>query len=218
MCFFIYKYRRYPREECIKKLRAYAEIASILESPYFHHTIVSEIQDPMKVIPYQKELKEKGISIVREIYDYAQTLGVKTVYEDQGYIFNGIDNFSEFLLNVNRDVGVVADFGNIYQSEDDIESFIKVFSDRIVHVHLKDVIFTENNENERGLLSLNGKYINAVEIGEGIVDFKKCVELLKKSNYNGFYSLEYGWLTQGSERICKVLEYTDDLLKKTKRL
>ena len=200
------------KEDLLQTLKAYADVASILKSPFLHHTIVNEHNEPDKVVPYKKELMKRGIELVREIYDYAGELGIKTVYEDQGYIFNGVENFGEFLSTVNRDVGVVADFGNIHQSKDSIEDFINAFSDRIVHVHLKDVIMKNDNEDGKGLLSLSGLYMNEVQIGKGSVNFEKCIGILKNIGYDGYYSIECGASSDNSPAVTEMLEYVRNLI------
>lgn len=198
--------------DALVRLRAYAEIAQILGASYLHHTIVGEFQNPHAVLPYKKELMATGISVVREIYDYANTLGIRTVYEDQGYIFNGVENFGEFLATVDRNVGVVADFGNIYQSTDTPEAFLGAFASKVVHVHLKDVILTKTNESGQGVPSLSGNFMNAAQIGKGSIDFEKCISLLKNANYDGYYSLEYAALADDSPAIDEVLAYMRQLL------
>ncbi len=178
-------------KENVAKLKGYADVAKILGSPYLHHTIVGEFADPNKVLPYKEELFNKGVEAVREIYDYAQSIGVKAIYEEQGYIFNGVEGFGRFLDEVNRDVGVVADFGNIYESGDDLLDFIKAFGDRVVHAHIKDVTISDTNEDGRGLGTLTGKYFYEAEVGKGDIKVKEAIDLLKKAGYDGYYGLEF---------------------------
>lgn len=198
--------------EAVSTLKAYGDVAKILGSPFLHHTIIGEFREPQNVLPRKKELFEKGITAVREVYDYCASIGIRTIYEDQGYVFNGVDSFGEFLTTVNRNVGVVADFGNVHESKDGIVDFVKAFADKTVHVHLKDIIFTETNETGRGLPSLNGKFMNEVQIGTGIVDFKQCVSILKNAGYDGYYSLEYGAPADDSPAMDEVLAFTNKLL------
>lgn len=177
--------------ENVEMLKKYADVAKILGSPYLHHTIVGEFADSKKVLPCKEELFRNGIQAVREVYDYGESIGVRTVYEEQGYIFNGIKGFGEFINFVERDIGVVADFGNIYESEDDLLDFLKAYADRVVHAHIKDVYLSDVNTDSRGLESLSGKYMYDAPIGKGIVDFKEAINILKKAGYNGYYGLEF---------------------------
>ncbi|MBO5019603.1 MAG: sugar phosphate isomerase/epimerase [Clostridia bacterium] len=197
----------------IDRMKQYAEIAAAIGSPYLHHTIVGECCEPDNVLPKKEEYFNEGIQAVREIYDYAKKCGVRTVYEDQGYIFNGVTTFKRFLQEVNRDVGVVADLGNIYMTNEKIEDFIQEFSDKIVNVHFKDLTVDEKDISGSGLKSLRGGYMNCCEIGKGIVNFKTCIDMIKKMGYDGFYAIEYGNCEDESPVIKDILNRVDNWLK-----
>lgn len=193
------------------RLKKFADVAAVLESPFLHHTIVGEVQSPLKVLPYRNELMEKGIELVRDVYDYAESIGIRTVYEDQGFIFNGVKGFGEFIDKVDRNVGVVADFGNICQAGERIEGFIDAFHDRVVHAHIKDMVVSDNAQS--GSPTLDGKYMKSVEVGTGNIDCKKVIELLKSYGYDGYYGVEYAVLEDDSPVIEKVFRQIDQWMK-----
>lgn len=196
----------------IDRMKAYAEIAAIMGSPYLHHTIAGECMEPDNVLPKKEEYYQQGLEAVREIYDHAQKYGVRAIYEDQGYIFNGVNDFRRFLDEVGRDVGVVADFGNIYETTETIEDFIKAFPDKIVNVHLKDLTIDKEDLTGWGLKSLRGGYMNECEIGKGCVDFETCIGLLKANGYDGCYAIEFGE-TEDNPCMKEVLKRIDNWLK-----
>jgi sugar phosphate isomerase/epimerase len=196
-------------KEMIEKLKGYADIAAILGSPYLHHTIVCECVEPNKVIPYREEFFEKGIAAVREIYDYAAKLGVKAIYEEQGYLFNGIDGIGRLIDAVDRDIGIVADFGNIAQSGDDLLEFIEKYHDRIVHAHVKDITLTDEPICEYSLKTLTGQFMTEAIISKGDVKIKEAIELLNKHGYNGCYGIEYGARDDNSPVIAESLAYVE---------
>ena len=190
-CFSVFVNFAAGREN-IELLKKYADVAKILGSPYLHHTIVGECSDPAEVIFHKEKFFSEGVEAVREVCDYAKSIGIRTIYEEQGYIFNGIEGFGRFINEVGRDVGVVLDFGNIYESKDGLLEFMENFKEKIVHVHIKDIKLLDNNDSGRGLKTLNGKYMFEVKIGQGDVDVYKAIEILKNNGYNGYYSLEFG--------------------------
>ena len=193
-------------------LKGYADVAAVLGSPYLHHTIVGETRHPEKVLPFKDELMSSGIDLVREVFDYAKEKNVRTVYEDQGFIFNGVAGFGEFLSKVDRNVGVVADFGNVYQSGDGIEEFINAFHDKVVHAHIKDVILTDDENS--GLPALDGRFVNYdVEVGKGDLDCKKIIELLKAYGYQGYYGIEYAVTDDNSPVIEKIFRQADEWMR-----
>lgn len=193
--------------EMIERVKDYAHTAKALGSPYLHHTIITEAYDPDKVLPFRAEYYRRGIEAVREIYDYAESVGIKTIYEDQGYIFNGVEGFGNFLADVNRDVGVVADFGNVYETCDSITEFIEAFGDKICHAHLKDMLISDDACDGKRMKSLNGKYVVETDIGSGSVDIKGGLESLRKIGYDGYFSIEYCAYDDNSSKYEDGLKY-----------
>lgn len=174
----------------INRLKGFADVAAILGSPYLHHTIAPNADKAVLSTAARDCLFYRGITGVQQIFDYAKERQVRAVYEDQAFLFNGVENFARFLRAVDREIGVVADFGNICQMDETIGPFIQEFFDRIVHVHLKDMKPTNANY-EHVLPTWNGKYITETEIGTGMVDFAQAIRLLREKNYKGYFSLEY---------------------------
>ena len=199
-------------DEMISRLKGYADVAAVLGSPYLHHTIACEFSNPDNIIPYKDELFKVGVSAVREIYDYAQSLGVKTIYEEQGYLFNGVEGFGRFLDEVDREVGVVADFANIYQAGDDISEFINAYAHRFVHAHIKDITLTDTNPTGLGLKTLADKYMNEAQIGKGIVNISKTIEQLKNAGYDGYYGIEYAASDDSSTVVDESIRLISSLL------
>ena len=199
-------------EQAIEQVKAYVDVATVLGSPYVHHTIVCETEFPEKILPFQKEYFEQGVHAVREIYDYAQERGIKTIFEDQGYLFNGVKNFRRFLNEVDRDIGVVADFGNIAHAGENIIDFLKAFLPYVRHVHIKDVIVKDEGCGKGCLKTLDKRFMYEVPLGEGEVPMKEAVAMLQAAGYNGFYSLESRGQTDDSSEIVKMLRFATDLI------
>lgn len=181
------------RREAIEAVKQYAQIAQILGSPYLHHTIALNFSEPQKIADNFELFYSRGLEAVREIFDYAATLGIRTIYEDQGFLFNGCETFARFLKEVDRNVGVVADFGNIQFVDEHVEGFISQFADRIVHVHVKDYQVTDGGSRsaEPGeYTSKGGNYLRGCLVGEGSVHTDAAFEALRAIGYHGIVALE----------------------------
>ena len=176
--------------EQIERVKRYTDVACVLGSPFIHHTIAITRDRTLLQMPHREVLFKRGIKGVREIFDYASEKQIRAVYEDQGFLFNGLETFGRFLDEVDRNVGVVADFGNIHQMDEDIVPFIRRFKDRIVHVHLKDMkpVAPEYTPH---LPTWHGSQVAEVKIGSGVVDFVTALGLLRDNGYDGYYALEY---------------------------
>ena len=183
------------RVSAIETLKRYADIAKILGSPYLHHTIALNFSEPQFIADHFDLFYHRGLEAVREIFDYAATLGIRTIYEDQGFLFNGRKTFTRFINEVDRNVGVVADFGNIQFVDEDVEDFIPAFSDRIVHVHVKDYIVTPGGSrtpHPDEYTSLGGNYLKGCLVGTGSVNTGAAFAVLRAIGYQGALALEGG--------------------------
>ena len=181
------------RKDAIETVKKYADIAKLLGSPYLHHTIALNFSDPQYIADNFELFYQRGLEAVREIFDYAATLGIRTIYEDQGFLFNGRKNFARFLNEVDRNVGVVADFGNIQFADEDVEDFISAFADRVVHVHVKDYLVTKGSAREilpGEYTSKGGNYLQGCLIGKGSVHTDDAFRALQAMDYRGFIALE----------------------------
>ncbi|MBQ9860197.1 MAG: sugar phosphate isomerase/epimerase [Clostridia bacterium] len=195
-------------EAQIERMKGFTDVAAILGSPFIHHTVIIT-NDHARLTPENKEkLFYKGIDGIRQVYDYAATLGVRAVYEDQAFVYNGLEGFSRLLAEVDRDIGVVADLGNICQMEEEIQPIIRRFPDKIVHVHIKDMKWSKTKAPDSDCTwpTWQGNWVKEVEIGQGDVNFDECFALLKEIGYDGYYGLEYFAKSDDSPAIDEALE------------
>ena len=174
-------------EAALEEAKQYVEIAAILGSPYFHHTIALNFSDPQLTADHFDLFYQRGLKAVRALYDHAQSFGIRTIYEDQGFLFNGVENFSRFLRDVDRNIGVVADFGNIQFVDQQVEDFIRTFRDRIVHVHVKDYRVSQASGE---YTTWGGNYLTDCLIDDGSVHTAEAFRALKEMGYQGSVSLE----------------------------
>lgn len=201
-------------QEAIETVKRYADIAKILGSPYLHHTIALNFSDPELAARNFELFYQRGVAAVREIFDYAASLGIRTIYEDQGFVFNGRESFARFLKDVNRNVGIVADFGNIQFVDEDIEDFIPAFSRQIVHVHAKDYLITDGSTQIPGAYtSRGGRSLSGCLVGEGSVHTQAAFQALQAMGYHGIVSLEGDPIGPDEEAsFCKNLETITHLI------
>lgn len=213
-CFSVFAdFSRGDAAEKVELLCRFADVAKILGSPYLHHTIIGECFDHQRVLERKEEFFELGINSVRAITDYASSIGIKTVYEDQGFIFNGVEGFGKFLTEVGRDVGVVADFGNVYQTGESISDFIAAFGSKVKHAHIKDLKFFDVRPNGGFLPTLDNRFAKEVEVGTGDIDVKGTVDLLESIGYKGYYGIEYGAKLGNEASFDRALERISSCLR-----
>ena len=181
------------RKAAVEKLKRYADVAAALGSPYLHHTLYPALGFAENGFTFKEALRY-AVEGVREIYDYAEQLGVKCLYEDQGFYFNGVQRFDDFLGEVNRDVGVVADLGNILFAGEQPEAFVARFAPFVRHVHVKDYLRKDSrwpSPGEGWYIARDGGYLRGTVPGHGTVNFQRVFSILQAVGYDGFFSLEY---------------------------
>lgn len=198
---------RFKNIETVKK---FIDVAKVLGSPYLHHTIAFAWENPDEIVKKEDLYFERGLEAVHQICDYAKEQGIKILNEEQGFIFNGVNNFNKYVQKLGRDVGVVIDFGNIEFVDEKIEDFIPVFADIILHAHVKDYKYAQNE----GYVTRGHKRIVDCQLGEGDVNIKKACDELKKIGYDGFIALECPAVDKSQKEVLiKNLNYMKECLK-----
>ncbi|NLE66697.1 MAG: sugar phosphate isomerase/epimerase [Lentisphaerae bacterium] len=177
----------------IRRLKDYADVAAALGSRYFHHTLVPALSLTGRAGSYAATIR-RAADAAREVFDYAGERGVQCIYEDQGFVVNGVERFGDFLGALDRDAGVVADLGNTFFVDETPEAFTRRFLPAIRHVHVKDYLVKDSSWPHPGdgwYLSSGGNYLRGTVIGHGRVDMTRVFSILNAGGYDGFYSMEF---------------------------
>lgn len=196
----------------IERLKRYADVAAAMGSPFLHHTLLPGLKHDFVRLPFS-QLLQRAVQSIRTIYDYAEQVGVKCVYEDQGYVFNGCERFERLIEAVDREIGVVADLGNILFVGEQPEVFVGRFAPFIDHVHVKDYLFQPGDSDQpdsHWLTTRDGDYLRDTIIGHGAINFEKIIRILLRAGYQGYYSLEYC----GPEDAFKAIRTSADNLQR----
>ncbi|MBQ8684439.1 MAG: sugar phosphate isomerase/epimerase [Clostridia bacterium] len=177
--------------EQIERMKRYTDVAVVLGAPFIHHTVIPTNDHALLTPENREKFFWQAVEGIRQVYDYAAERGVRAIYEDQAFVVNGVEGIARLLDEVDRDIGLVADFGNIRQYGETIQPYIRRFADRIVHVHLKDMR-PATPDTPNALITWDKNWIVETEPGTGDVDFVESIALLKEAGYDGWYALEYG--------------------------
>ena len=192
-----------------------AKIAKEMGSPYFHHTLVTNLRpDLHRLKPPYDDVFDILIDAAARIAGACNSMGLAVLYEPQGFYVNGSENFGRFYGEMKRlgyDVGVCGDMANtLFVDEPPIE-FYRNFAGEFRHVHLKDYkcFGKEIVPDRKCLLSMDGRVYSETELGEGSVCFRECMKLLKSVGYEGAFSLEINQngvdIAEDSRRIIKTV-------------
>jgi len=98
-------------------------------------------------------------------------------------------------------LGINFDTGNSFLSGQDPIAWLEHVSDRLVHLHAKDIAL-QQAEAERG--KVTGTPVGCA-CGDGVIDWAKVISILKKVSRNIVMSVECGTIEQ-AERSIKYLK------------
>ncbi|MBE6731960.1 MAG: sugar phosphate isomerase/epimerase [Ruminococcaceae bacterium] len=141
-----------------------------------------------------KNAKKYGITITLEAYDFINSPCATP--EGLTYFFEKCP-----------DLFFTMDTGNfMYVDVDTIES-VKLFKDKIRHVHLKDRSLTQNYSDEPVKLSIKGNKLYPSPVGAGVIPMKELVNLAKEVNYNGYYTAENSCPIHMEEFLTKSIKW-----------
>ena len=96
------------------------------------------------------------------------------------------------------------DTGNPIVAMEDPAATYEVLKDRVVSVHFKDLEYTEK---KTMMMNPVGRFLDRAILGEGEVDFRKHLELLKRDHYQGFIAIEGQRPGDQLEGAVSALEY-----------
>lgn len=196
----------------IDKLKQWVDCTAAAGAPYIHHTLALSLTKNYGPVTFRQML-DRLIPAARTVFDYAAERGIQCLYEDQGMYINGTAHFGAFLDALDRPAGVCLDVGNCLFVDEPPEKFAGEFMPLVRHVHLKDYIVRPAwmpNPGEGWYVSAAGNYMLEVTMGHGAVNFETVFELLLRSGYDGWYSLEYfgaGDVPEQEQSIKNVRRY-----------
>jgi len=108
---------------------------------------------------------------------------------------NGLDKI--YKLVDSPAIGINFDTGNAYLSGQDPIAWLKGIKDRLVHMHAKDISI-QQSEDERG--KVTGTPAGCA-CGEGLIDWKKVIEVCKGAPRDIVLSVECGTIDQAERSI-----------------
>ena len=192
-------------DEVTETLKKYVDICAALGIKYLHHTIAKDFLCHDISDTEIRRRFDVCIPAVNQVCEYANSLNVGVLTENQGFVFNGVSNMRKLYEKTGGKIGFVADTGNSVFIDEGPEEFIKEFKDNIYHVHIKDYKIADGTGSTAPLyISRGGTRFRDAEIGTGIIPLDSVINILNDINYRGMFSLEFNGV-KDREEIKRVL-------------
>jgi len=129
---------------------------------------------------------------LKEIVDYAKDYDVTVMVEDfpNALLPMATSDQMQALLDGAPGLKLILDTGNMLAQKQSPVEFTEKLIDYVVHVHLKDIEYPENATT--GDIDCDGRRMWNAHHGQGVVDFKTILGMLKERDFNGYLTVEYG--------------------------
>lgn len=153
------------------------------------------------------------VECTREITEYAEKLGIRTMSENHGYIAQDPDRMERLAAAVNHpNYGLLIDIGNFLCADVCSVEAVSRLANLAFMVHAKDfkkIDFYAYN-GEPAIKTRASNYLKATVIGKGDVCVEQCLDILKQAGYNGYIDVEY----EGADDCMEALKESVAFLRK----
>ncbi len=197
-------------EGAVSVLKRYVEICAALGIGLLHHTIAKDFRSNTISEAEIGSRFERCVPAVVEVAEFAGSAGVKTVTENQGFVFNGAERLLELKERTGGRMGFVADVGNVLFVDGDPAGMIRKLGGGILHAHLKDYVYADAARNDGfDYFSRKNRCFRDAEIGTGSIAYRDVFEAFDETGYKGFFSLEFTNVTDKNEagRVLERITY-----------
>lgn len=153
---------------------------------------------------------------IREVTEYAASLGIKTMTENHGYIAQDSERIERLIREVNHpNFGTLVDMGNFACADEESAAAVSRVANLAFLVHAKDFIkipFAEYKGEENCFQTRGCNWLKGVAVGDGDIPVAQCIAILKRAGYDGYVDLEYEGAEDCIEGITKGLKYLRSLI------
>ena len=159
----------------LKRLEKSMAYASALNASVwvFHPGLKTGVSMFYPGIDWLQNLKTTRL-LLKKAEDYGVKIAIENVPEPYPFLMKSVGDFAKFYEEIDEEIGLVFDVGHA-NLNGQIERFLTVFKDKIVHVHLHDN---------------DGKEDQHLGIGYGTINWENVAKLLKKAAYDKILIVE----------------------------
>ena len=142
---------------------------------------------------FQKDLPKLAEGC-RAVADYAKQFGITSSVENHGYHVQHSDRVLRLVQAVGRsNYKTTLDVGNFLCVDEDPVDAVRKNIPFASMVHLKDFYYrpADRDPGEGWFPTASGAHLRGAIVGQGDIDMWKVIEIVKKSGYDGYISIEF---------------------------
>lgn len=197
--------------EEVERIKRQLDIAKILGAPVLRHDLCWSLPKDGSARSFD-QMMPTLVKNAREITEYAASLGIRTCSENHGLLAQDSDRMERFFNAVNHEnYGLLVDIGNFSCVDEDNVRAVSRVAPYATHVHAKDFHFFD--EKQDGCFQTRGcNYLKGAILGEGFVNVKKCIDVIKRAGYDGYVSIEFEGSEDCIEAITRGYQYLKSII------
>lgn len=177
----------------IERIKKEVDIAAQLGVKRMRHDAASRPIPECSIARFEKDLPAMA-DACREVADHANRHGITTSVENHGFFMQKSDRVQRLINVVDREnFRTTIDIGNFLCADEDPVAATKNNIPFASHVHFKDFYFRplHADPGEGWFRTLSGNFLRGAIVGQGDVDIRTVVKIIKDSGYDGYISIEF---------------------------
>ena len=192
-----------PEDEPARVCRC-ADIAALLGAKVLRHDAfwrLGELRD-------WREGIARVVPGIRQVADYAQSLGIRTCTENHGRIMQDSDRVEYLIRAVDHpNYGWLVDMGNFLCADEPSMHALPIAAKYAFHAHAKDFLLKSEKPSDEWFPTRNGNFLRGTVVGHGVVPVRECVKTLREAGYDGWLSLEFEGMEDNLPALRAGLSY-----------
>ncbi|MCR5675231.1 MAG: sugar phosphate isomerase/epimerase [Lachnospiraceae bacterium] len=156
----------------------------------------------------REEKRKRMAEGMRRLYGLASQSGLTLTIEDYDNALSPISTMEgmQFFLDAVPGLQVAFDTGNFAYSGEDVLAAEKAFAGRIVHVHLKDRLYSRSGSGDPCRCP-GGRTLWPCAVGEGDIPMEELLNRLKANGYGGYVMAEFFGAASYADALMKSMEF-----------
>jgi len=188
----------------VARLKEHVDLIDRMGISHMRHDVTAFTLPPEKMtIEYFESSLPQIIEGSRRIADYAAQFGITTTIENHGVAVQHSDRVQRVIQAVNRpNFKTTLDVGNFMCVDENSIIGVKKNLPFASLVHFKDFYFRPYYENPgagKWFKTSNGNFLRGSILGQGDIEIREIVKLIKDSGYDSYLTLEFEGMEECKE-------------------
>lgn len=178
----------------IERVKKEVDVAHRLGVKLMRHDIAYRPPADISIRNFEQDLPQL-VQACREIADYAAKYGITTSIENHGFHVQASDRVQRVIELVDRpNFKTTLDTGNFLCVDENPITAVRKNLPYASMVHMKDFYVRPGHSHDPGegwFRSAGGAYLRGAITGQGDIDMKEIIRVVKQSGYDGYISIEF---------------------------